>query len=133
WVIDGASNAVTSIINVGLGPFGVAVDRATDNVYVANQFSDTVSLINGETNTVHGTIISPREPAGVAVVPSTTCQCIFVADYSSNTVSAIVGGPNPTTTAIAVGTTPTGVAVDGGLRRAYVTNSFSNTVSVIQY
>jgi YVTN family beta-propeller protein len=48
--------AVTATIPVGSGPGGVAADRKTKTIYVANDFSSTVSVISGRTNTVTATI-----------------------------------------------------------------------------
>jgi YVTN family beta-propeller protein len=46
-VINGATNAVVATIPVGTGPFGVGVNPATNMTYVANHFSDDVSVISG--------------------------------------------------------------------------------------
>src|SRR5665647_1852965 len=47
---------VTSTITVGARPFGVAVGATTNSVYVANQFGNSVSVINGATGLVTSTI-----------------------------------------------------------------------------
>ena len=44
------------MIAVGLRPFGVAVNTATDKIYVANFASDTLSVISGATGKVLKTI-----------------------------------------------------------------------------
>jgi YVTN family beta-propeller protein len=58
---DAASNSirVTATIPVGDGPFGAAVNPQTGKIYVANRFSNTVSVIDGHANQVTATI-----PAG---------------------------------------------------------------------
>jgi YVTN family beta-propeller protein len=43
-VLSGASNQVTATIPVGGNPFGVAVDPGTGRVFVANRYSDDVSV-----------------------------------------------------------------------------------------
>ena len=62
---------VTATIPVGSVPYGVAVDPKTHTIYVANVSGDTVSVINGRTNTVTATIPVGNGPYGVAVDPDT--------------------------------------------------------------
>jgi YVTN family beta-propeller protein len=51
-VIDGGSNSAVTTIPVGNGPTGLAVDRNTNTVYVANIQDNTLSVLDGVTNTV---------------------------------------------------------------------------------
>jgi YVTN family beta-propeller protein len=55
-VIDGSTNTVVKIIEVGQSPQVVAFDLDNGNMYVANFASHTVSVIDGSTNTVIKTI-----------------------------------------------------------------------------
>jgi YVTN family beta-propeller protein len=59
--------AVITTISVGAGPLGVAVNQMDDTVYVTNNGSTTVSVINGRTGTVDATITVGNGPFGVAV------------------------------------------------------------------
>jgi YVTN family beta-propeller protein len=45
--IDGATNAVIGTVSVGSNPHDLAVFPAGDRIYVANQSSNTVTLIAG--------------------------------------------------------------------------------------
>src|SRR5262249_58331827 len=63
-VIATASNVVLAVIPVGNQPFGVAVSPDGSKVYVANENSNTVSVIDTATNTVVGSPI----PVGRAPV-----------------------------------------------------------------
>jgi YVTN family beta-propeller protein len=47
-VIDGATNAIVTMVNVGMWPEGVAVNPGTNRIYVANQSSDTISVIQDD-------------------------------------------------------------------------------------
>ena len=49
----------------------MAVDETTDTIYVANDESNTVSVIDGTTNTVTATITVGSTPFGVAVDETT--------------------------------------------------------------
>ena len=85
---------VAPAIGVGHDPRGVAVDRATDTVYVANFRSDTVSVIDGHTRKVTATVGVGHNPGalgpdGVAVDPAT--DTIYVTNFGSDTASVIRG------------------------------------------
>jgi YVTN family beta-propeller protein len=74
-VIDTTNDANTVFpqdIAVGVAPRGIAVDAATNRVYVANSGSDNVSVIDttNDANTVLPQAIAVGSaPQGVAVVP----------------------------------------------------------------
>jgi YVTN family beta-propeller protein len=48
-------------------PFGIAVNPTTNTIYVADFGSNTVSVINGSSNTVVTTIAVGTQPTGIAV------------------------------------------------------------------
>ena len=60
--------------------------------YVANYDDNTVSVIDGKTNSVITTIHVGKSPYGVSVNPST--NMIYVANNADNTVSVIDGKTN---------------------------------------
>jgi len=62
--------AVIATIPVGSGPSDVAVNPNTDRIYVANSGSDTLSVIDGATNSVLTNVPMTR-PYGVAANPAT--------------------------------------------------------------
>jgi YVTN family beta-propeller protein len=74
---------------VGAEPFAIGVNPSTGRVYVANVNSDTVSVIDGATNTVVATVAVGNYPTGVGVNPST--DRVYVANMHSDTVSVIAG------------------------------------------
>ncbi|MCN4258324.1 PE domain-containing protein, partial [Mycobacterium tuberculosis] len=83
----GAAGAVTTITHASFNdPHGVAVNPG-GNIYVTNQGSNTVSVIDPVTNTVTGSITDGNGPSGVAVSPVT--GLVFVTNFDSNTVSVI--------------------------------------------
>ncbi len=51
-----AAQAVSSTVTVGASPFALAVDPVTSRIYVANTASNTVSVIDGATDTVTATV-----------------------------------------------------------------------------
>jgi YVTN family beta-propeller protein len=87
---------VTATIGVGSGPEGVGVDPSTHTVYVANSNGNSVSVIDGTTNTVTATIGLPQGmytgPDGVGV--DLTAHAVYVADSANNSVS-VIAPPQP--------------------------------------
>ena len=65
----------------------MAVNQATDTVYVSNSGDNTVSVINGETGTVTTTIKVGRAPFGVAV--NAAAHTTYVTNETGGTVSVI--------------------------------------------
>jgi YVTN family beta-propeller protein len=110
-------------------PDGVAVDEATDTVYVTDLESGTVSVIDGATNIVTATVAVGTEPESVAV--DETTDTVYVDNEYSGTVSVIDGATNTVTATVTVGTDDDGVAVDEATDTVYVANGESSSVSVI--
>ncbi len=117
-------------ISVGTEPYQMATVGSL--VYVANQGSDNVKVINSVTNAVTATINVGSQPYGVAY--NSTSKEVYVANLKGNTVSVIDADPisgtfNTVTNTISVGIEPYYVASSG--TNIYVTNSVSGSVSVI--
>jgi YVTN family beta-propeller protein len=140
-VIYTATNAVATIQvgtatpPVGMIPSGLAVAPDGGHVYVTNQGSDDVTVIETATNTVISRIPVGTGPFGVAVSPDG--GHVYVANTNTaelpngdNTVS-VIETTNHTveTTLPPLGEKPVGVAATA--RNVYVAHAISNTVSVI--
>jgi DNA-binding beta-propeller fold protein YncE len=134
---------VAATITVGLFPDGVAVDDATNTVYVANNRDGdqpgTVSVINGATcngadtagcSASFPTVGVGRSPRTVAV--DATTDMMYVADYSSAAVSVVNGascnaevvdGCGQAAPEQAVGSQPDGLVVSPSSGTVYAMNS----------
>ena len=80
---------VSDIISVGSFPLGISVNPYTNLIYVTNNQSGTVSVIDGDTNSIINTVKVGNGPAGISVNSNT--NMIYVANYYSDTVSIIDG------------------------------------------
>jgi YVTN family beta-propeller protein len=117
----------------------LAVDQATQTVYVANYGDNTVSVIDGATCNAMvtsgcaqtpPTVRAGAGPSGAAVDPAT--HTVYVPNFDDNTVSVINGaicnasvhsGCGQTPATVALGSTPGGsVALDQAHHTAYVVN-----------
>ena len=128
----------------GNGPFGLAMNEATHTVYVADVFSDTVSVINGATCNASSTSglrahshPEDREgPADIAVDPATDTLYVTEAGAgisgTGHTLSVINGatcngrvtsGCGQTPATVTVGHFPFGDAFDPANNTVYVTDA----------
>ncbi|MGH2670667.1 MAG: beta-propeller fold lactonase family protein, partial [bacterium] len=107
----------------------MAVHPAGSFVYVTNERSNTVSVIDTATDTLTATVLVGTAPRGVAVHPAGTF--VYVANLASDTVSVIDAATNTVIETIPVGLFPQGVAVHPAGTFVYVANRDNSTVSVI--
>jgi YVTN family beta-propeller protein len=125
--------AVTATVRVGDGPRAVAVNSATNKIYVVNGGSDNLTVIDGLTNQTK-TISNPRAGSnpglgGVAVNPVT--NRIYATNLFADNVTVIDGSADEVIATVATGHTPGAVAVNPRTDRIYVANSGGSSVSVI--
>ncbi len=117
-------------IPVGKGPHALAVNEETNRIYVANSTFDTISVIEGGTNTVIATIPVGDEPRYVAV--NQTFNHIYVTNRAGNSLSIIDGATN-TVVAVMTGlNAPEGVLANPFNHRIYVANYGANNIVVYQ-
>jgi YVTN family beta-propeller protein len=105
------SGSVVATVNVGLHPAGLAISPDGSALYVANSYSDTVSVINTATNTVTKTIAVPPAIAGGAFGAGVNG---IVLDPNGTAAYVSLGQSN----AVAVISLPRGI-VEGYIPTAY--------------
>jgi YVTN family beta-propeller protein len=125
------------VIRVGKTPLGIAVDQATNTVYVANADDNTVSVIDGATCDASDTSGCGQRPATVAVgaFVDPVTNTVFVTNQGARpgTVSVIDGSScngshsqgcahQPLAT-VTVGGGPSGIAVNPVTGTVYVANT----------
>jgi YVTN family beta-propeller protein len=123
--LSGYNVGVTTAVSIPVGsdPGGIAADPATHTVYVANQGSGTVSVINEATNAVTATIPVGSHPQALAIDPAT--QTVWVANNGDGTVSVI---SEATDTVVQTVNVDTGGS--GGLPDSVVADAATHTVYV---
>lgn len=117
------------IIQVGSFPVGIDIDSISNKIYVANQFSNIISIIDPEKAKVIADIEVEDSPYGIDVNPLT--NRVYVTNRGSDTVSIIDGFTNKQLTTIKVDESPLNLAVNLANNLLYVTNINSQTVTVI--
>ena len=127
-IIDGTTNGLISKIST-IHPNSVGVNPTTNMIYVTNFNDNSVSVIDGTTNSVTDTIAVGSGPWSVGVNPTT--NKVYVANINDNSVSVIDGTTNSVTDTIAVGSNPNSVGVNPTTNKIYVSSTNDNSVSVI--
>src|SRR5579864_7917083 len=96
-----------------------------NSVYVNNHDSNSVSVINTQTNTVIATVPVGITPDFVVITPDGTQ--VYVADFGGTAVSVINTQTNTVIATIPVGINPYLMAVTPDGTQVYVPNNGSNT------
>lgn len=119
---------VTATVSAGTGPFAVTLNPITNRMYVTNETSNDVTIIDGATNAT-STITAGIDPRNISV--NTVTNKIYVPNEGGNTLTIIDANNNNSTSTVSVGTSPVASAVNPVTNRIYVANSGSASVTVI--
>jgi YVTN family beta-propeller protein len=107
-VLNVYADTATGTVPAGTAPAGVAANPVTNKIYITNNNSSNVTVIDGATNST-ATVPTGNSPGPVAVNPVT--NKIYVANINGSSVTVIDGATNSTAT-VSTGTTPYGIAVN---------------------
>jgi len=121
------SQTLIDTVLVGYEPAAVAVNPATNMVYVINYYDETVSVLNAANDEVVATVTVGGDPEGLVVNPLT--NRIYVVN-DDGTVTYINGATNKPQS-IQVGNYPWDIAINTQTNTIYVTNYGDDTVSMI--
>jgi YVTN family beta-propeller protein len=115
---------------------GKVPELSTLLIYVTNEGSNNVSVINRQSNEVVATVLVGKRPRGIATSLSKDRPRVYVVNSGSNSVSVIEPTTNKVENEIPIryGREPEGIAVakiSSEKELIFVTNYGSNTVSVI--
>ena len=125
WANQASASNVT-----GSSPAGVAM--VGDLAYVANQGTNTVTVVNTKTGAVVGNPIQVgTAPTGVLANANGTR--VYVTNRTSGTVSVIRTSDNTVIGSVKVGTSPESMAFNSAGTRLYVANYGSSDVSCLLY
>ncbi|MGH9922092.1 MAG: YncE family protein, partial [Nitrososphaerales archaeon] len=119
------SDSANGSVAVGLHPRGLAVNPDTNKIYVTNYESASVSVIDGNTNTLVANITVGVFPAQVAVNPTNDKVYVIHRGAPGSIVSVIDGETNTIIETIEIGFDAIGLAVNANTDKIYV--SYSNS------
>lgn len=110
-------------------PVNLAVSPDGAELYVVCEQSDSVMVVDIETENVVAEITVGRRPHGIAVSPDG--ERLYVTNRLSDTVSIIDATARRLLAAVEVGDEPHGVVVGRDGRRVFVANTADNSISVV--
>jgi YVTN family beta-propeller protein len=124
-----AVGVITSPISVGNEPEGLAYDPAKGEIFVANGFSSSVSVISDSNNSVVATINLATSP-GPIVYDSGKGEIFVGGGANSNLVSVISDSNDSVVSEVTVGS-PSGLTYDSAKGEMFISDWSAGTVSVI--
>ena len=126
--IDEASGA-TRLLPAGDIPCAIAIDSASNVLYVANYRGNSVTVLGGATRGVIATVPVGEHPEAIAIDP--VRRLVFVANFSGATITVIDATTNEVLSNLAGGKFPYAIAVVPGSDRLYVDNDDSVSPSTV--
>ncbi|ODM45260.1 hypothetical protein A9320_11485 [Ruegeria sp. PBVC088] len=126
WVLDGKTLGVTAELTTGAAPAGLALSPDGALLASADRDADQVSLFDAETLAPLARVTVGTRPFGLRFAPDGR---LFVGNVGSNDVTVIDAARAGVLATVPVGARPYGVGFARG--RAFVTNQYADTVSVI--
>lgn len=114
-IIDGATNAVTSIA-AGVNPVDVAVNPTSNKAYVSNQGNSRVTIVDGITNAAVS--VAVNIPGEIGVNPAT--NKVYVIHETGPGGMTVIDGATNTTSPVSVGSSPHDIAVNPATNKVYV-------------
>jgi YVTN family beta-propeller protein len=138
-VVDGATNAVSTIYYGSFGNWAVAVNPVTNFVYVVDRSSSTVDVFSGATATSPAAFVKSISPGNgnlYAIALNPVTNMVYVADDGNAYVIVINGSTNTEVTTVSLGgspivNTPVSIAVNPATNTIYAADNDTNNVSVI--
>jgi YVTN family beta-propeller protein len=118
----------TGAVSVGSKPWAVATDAASNRLYSADEFDNTVTILDLCTHAQVAKADSGTGPNSISVNHQTGVA--FVSNFNSNDVTVIEGDAVIRT--IPIGQNPWSVLADSDANVAYVANSQSGSISVVE-
>ena len=126
--LPATAQTLLATLPTGSHPVALATNPANRKLYVANQFSNNVTVID-EASYASATVPVGSYPSAIAVNPMT--NKIYVANQNGNSVT-VIDGPTNSTTTVATGRSPTALAINSVTNQIYVANYFDNSVTAIK-
>jgi YVTN family beta-propeller protein len=111
-----------------INPHAVVVNPKTNKVYAVNTGNNTVTVMNGSTNSIT-TVGVGTGPMAISI--NSVTNKIYVGNSGSGTVSVIDGATDAVAATVEVGALPYVVAVNPVTNKIYISKTFNNTMTVI--
>jgi len=111
------------------GPAALCYNSTNNKVYSANNWSNSVTIIDGATNSVITTVAAGSGP--IALGYNTTNNKIYCANNQSNNVTVIDGATDQIINTVPAGYSPHALCYNPQDNKIYCANVWSNDVTII--
>jgi uncharacterized protein len=129
WVGQISVQAVMPVaMGTEINPHAVVVNPKTNKVYAVNTGNNTVTVMNGSTNSIT-TVGVGTGPMAISI--NSVTNKIYVGNSGSGTVSVIDGATDAVSATVEVGALPYVVAVNPVTNKIYISKTFNNAMTVI--
>lgn len=118
-------------VPVGEGPDALAVDSPNGTLFVANEYTNNVSMVSLSTNTFLGSVNVGSSPCPGCLALDVPNGTVYVANSGSNNVTAISASLFGVSATIPVGSFPDAILFNPANKNVYVANAGSGDVTVI--
>src|SRR5882724_3313455 len=124
-----AQTIITTVSDVLIkNPLWVAVNPGNNRIYIANENSHILTVLDGATNTVSASVSAGTSPQAMVINPGTN----KIYESSTGQVTVINGAANTVTTIINFGfAQPSALAINGTTNRICATFVNPNSLAVI--
>jgi YVTN family beta-propeller protein len=124
-------NYVAVKMDLSNTPSDIAIDNISQDkiLYIANEISNSVSIVDIQKHKVIGEIDVGQSPTGIAF--DTYYNLVYVANAGSDTISIIDGVSRKVINTLEVDDMPTDIVIDQLNSLVFVVNSGSNSVTII--
>jgi len=130
-VFDKQSGLVKGVIATGQRPMGIALDQTLRKAYVAFEGDDAVGIIDLLSGTIVDRIFLNGGDSPTELALTSDRKFLLTVNPGSQTVSIINTNSLVAIASVPVGEGPHSILINRTGSRAYVFNSLSNTISVI--
>lgn len=110
YLVDDATVRVVRVMQVGQGVAFIGLDAHARRAFVADQVSDTVTVLDLTTGAIVRTVAVGLTPSGIAVDAVT--HRVLIPNAGDGTLTLLDSRTGAVVRTVTVGTTPHGVAVD---------------------
>jgi YVTN family beta-propeller protein len=131
-IINTFSKEIVGSFNVAVAdPSALAVNRDCSTAYIADAAANRVFVVSVPSGAVRAEIAVGKKP--IALARATHNHDLYVVNSDDGTVSVINTQTNALKATVKVGSRPSAIALysSGAHNRAFVTNTGSNTISII--
>jgi YVTN family beta-propeller protein len=116
-----AQKVVATVPTTGFAPSALAVNTVTNKIYILNQSSSTVDVLDGATNIIVATVAVSSSSSRLVLNENT--NKIYVLDQFAGSVSVIDGATNTLTGSVNFGVRIGVLAINPVTNRIYVTTN----------